>query len=199
MTTKNIIAAIALASVILSSASMFVPSAYAGHPLYTGYKHFWGNSDVCFIEFEFDNMQVEGSTNQGSKVTDETDDAVDDWNNSVNDFTFNKQQSCSKEIGARSLSGSTIGLTTYTTLFGYLNDVDFDFDTSGRDWQTGNTCTTDENSPNIELVATHELGHWIQFEDTWSGTQSHTVMWGTYNCNAMNVQSADATEVDNVY
>ena len=134
-------------------------------------------------------MNVGGNTGNGDDVADETDDAIADWNSQSSSFSFNKQNTCSHEVGVHNLAGGTIGLTTFNyDWLGYIYDVDFDFDTSGRTWQTGNTCTT-PTYPNIEYVATHELGHWIQFVDASHGTEAHTVMWGTYNCNALESRS----------
>ncbi len=194
---KNVVTVITFVGVLLTIS--MTGFAFADHPLYNNHKHFWGSTDICFLESEFDNMNVVGSTGNGEDVADETDDAISDWNDQSSSFRFNKQNTCSHEVGATNLSGGTIGLTTFNyDWLGYINDVDFDFDTSGRIWQTDNTCTV-STSPNIEYVATHELGHWIQFVDANSGTQAHTVMWGAYNCNALNIQTDDAEELDDVY
>jgi len=145
-------------------------------------------------------MLVGGAYIQSSSVTPEIDDAISDWNAQTTDFSFDFQTgtTCGRTFGASNLSGTTIGLTTYTASSGIITDVDTDFDTSGRNWQTGNTCS-DSDNPNIEYVATHELGHWIQFADATTGTQAHTVMWGAYNCNALSVQTDDGDEVDDLY
>lgn len=112
---------------------------------------------------------------------------------------FQSGTSCGRTFGASNLSGGLVGLTTVAPPTpGYITDVDTDFDTSGRNWVTGDTCT-DADNPNIEYVATHELGHWITFDDASSGGSSHTVMWGSYNCNALDVQTDDGDELDDVY
>lgn len=196
-TTKLLSTIIAIASVMLIANTMY-NSVYADHPLGTGNLQAGADVDVCYLTSEFNSMLVGGGYIQSSSVTPEIDDAINDWNSSVTDFTFDFQTgtTCGRTVGASNLSGTTIGLTTSYASNGIISDVDFDFDTSGRNWQTGNSCSTSEN-PNIEYVATHELGHWIQLNDATTGTQAHTVMWGSYNCNALNVQTADSNEVDN--
>lgn len=187
---------IAIASVMLVANAMS-DSVFADHPLTTGNTQTNGDVDVCYLTSEFDNMLVGGAYIQSSSVVSEVDDAIDDWNSSVTDFDFDfvSGTSCGREVGSKNLSGTTIGLTTYTASSGTITDVDFDFDNSGRNWQTGNTCS-DSDSPNIEYVATHELGHWIQLDDATTGTEAHTVMFGSYHCNALDVQTADSDEVD---
>ncbi len=192
------IALVAIATVMLLTSTMS-NDAFAGHPLITGWTHTAGNTDICLLESEFNFMLVQGGAFQGFLVTPEVRDAIADWNGQTSSFSFNEQTTCTRQVGASGLSGGLVGLTTVLPATpGPITDVDFDFDTSGRNWWTNNTCT-DAVNPNIEYVATHELGHWLTFDHPTSGTQAHTVMWPTYNCNALDVQPADATELDDVY
>lgn len=68
-------------------------------------------------------------------------------------------------------------------------------------WQNekdGSTAGIIEILPG-DAVVWKNADAWIQFVDANSGTQTHTVMWGAYNCNALDIQTDDAEELDDVY
>lgn len=197
-TNKKLVTTIMSATILLASLSA-IPSAFA-HPIYTGHKHFWGNTDVCYDTTGLNALTVDGSTGRATTVATEITNARNDWNNQSSPFSFNLQTSCSHWVGSTSLSGGTVALTTlsYDT-FGYVYDVDFNFDSSSRTWTSGSSCDPDSEPASLRYAATHEFGHWLEFGHATDSTSSHSVMWTSYNCNGIVVKSADALELDNVY
>lgn len=197
--TNKKLATIIMSTTILLAGLNAVPSAFA-HPIYTGHSHFWGSTDVCYDTTGLNALTVNGSTGNSATVATELDNARGDWNDESSSFSFNYQSSCSHWVSSTSLSGGTVAQTTTTyDGFGYVYDVDFNFDSSSRTWTSGTSCDPDSEPASLRYAATHEFGHWLEFGHASDGTSSHSVMWTSYNCNGINVKSADATELDSVY
>lgn len=198
-TNKKLLTTIMSVAVILASLTT-IPNAFA-HPIYTGHKHFWGSTDVCYDTTALNALQIDGFTGRSSTAVIELNSARNDWNSQTSPFSFNLQTSCSHWMGSANLSGGTLALTTTSyDAGGYVYDVDTNFDSSLRSWNSGSSCNSNADvTTSLRYVATHEFGHWLVFGHATDGLASHSVMWTYYTCAATTVQPADATELDNVY
>ncbi len=148
--------------------------------IYEGYKWF-GASPVVYY---YINQNTSDCTGEGAAVQ----SAADTWNNVGADFTFQYGGSCSSTsqgmngtnciMWGTSLSDSTVA-RAYKWYYVSTKEI-FECDIVFNDLHY--TWSTDQAPPSgkhdVESVALHELGHWLNLKDLYDLADSDEVMYG---------------------
>lgn len=176
--------------------------AYADHPL--DVIGTWSNgigTDVCYDTNELNNISIGGTWNHATEIKKELDDARAEWNNQVSTFALWKDSSCISSdqwVGSANLGlFGDLAVTYISTSGGNLVDTDTDFNTQKQFEIESNTCNWWDWD--IEWVANHEFGHWVSFDHSTATSNTHSVMKGNCVTGWADVQSADASQLDDLY
>ncbi|MHC4242744.1 MAG: matrixin family metalloprotease [Planctomycetota bacterium] len=146
--------------------------------IYEGYKWFGASPVVPY----YINQNTSDCSGEGAAVQ----RGADTWNDVGADFTFQYYGSCSSTSQGMNgtnciMWGTTSGslATAYRWFWVPSNEI-FECDIVFHD---GHTWSTDPDTPfgeyDVESVALHELGHWLNLADLYDPADSDKVMYGS--------------------
>lgn len=188
--------------------TMSLIPAYADNPPYRDayWFNYNGDPEVCYLESELDDMDVDGSTGNGDDVETAVELTRAEYNSEVNGLTIAADDSsCSYnriEVGAKDLSWNVLGQTALTAYwccgnFGQYAEMEFDFNDTDYDWAINNNACGWFDDKDVEWIANHEFGHTLSLAEH-TGTD-HSVMKGTCTSQWSGVQSVDESALEARY
>ncbi len=166
--------------------------AYSTH--YSGYRWFLSSINTCYDSYSLKNINIDGNTNQFSKVASELDQGRNSWNNLPSQFTLNRVSNCNNWVTGEYHDTMWLGIVSQYQ-FGYIVDADMIINTK-YNYKTAPECYGFLYGYTLDYVARHEWGHYVEFNDY----PSNTVMYPKYNCDYWNsIKSHDSSSVSNIY
>ncbi|GIU71964.1 MAG: hypothetical protein KatS3mg003_1888 [Candidatus Nitrosocaldaceae archaeon] len=167
--------------------------AYSTH-YYTGHRWLFSTINVCYDSYSLKNVNIDGSTNQFSKVASELDQGRASWNNLPSQFTLNRVSSCNNWVTGEYHNTDWLGKVVSQYQFGYIVDADMIINTK-YNFKTAPECNGSTYGYTLDYVARHEWGHYVEFND-----YPFTVMHPSYDCNRWNgIDSHTSSSVSNIY
>jgi len=197
----SLIAIVATSAIMVTTLS-HQQQAYAYH--YGGQKWSTGYFQHC-TDNTISSLNVDGSTNQSTKVTNAISSASSSWYQTGGSqykptFTFGCIDPRFDNFwGAANLGSSLTPAVTTSTFSGSTITRSYtQFNTSNLWTSTG--CVEDGVHNNLTYVALHELGHKVRFVDVSDTAGKTSVMVVPYHCNMQNsVKADDSSETKMVY
>jgi hypothetical protein len=164
--------------------------------IYNGYKWFGPSPTVCY----YINENTFDCTGEGAAVQ----RGANTWNDVGADFTFQYCGSCSSTSYGQNntnciMWGTTGGSLATAYYWSYVpsNEI-FECDIVFND---NYTWSTDPDAPfgeyDVESVAVHELGHWLNLADLYDPADSDKVMYGSLG-SGEEVRSLHSCDIDGI-
>jgi hypothetical protein len=171
-------------------------------------NYFWQNNPgMCYKTSSLDNMNVDGTTGQGSTVETEFEKARTLFNNNMDNITINADSSanCSAtyriEVSSDDMASGVMGseLSSWGSDATVMTKSVIKFNTD-MSWKVGTGgCSTSD--ADIKYIANHELGHGTGLKH--HGAHAHgsvnSMMHKTCNDKLNTLQSVDKTALDLKY
>lgn len=148
--------------IAMALAFSIIPSfAYS----YSG-KRWWGTTQYTKYDSSVPNSWIDNGALYGARKA---------WNDSGSRFRLYHDNSSLNIVkaGQYGTTGWLAQATVWTNIIGYISKAEVKFNLSYPWSVTGTAGTYD-----VQNIAAHEFGHWLQLNDLYSATDSYKTMYG---------------------